>query len=110
MVGPGVDDRLVVLNVPVLKSHSIYGVTAAVKQIGRPPDLETGSQIDDFHIVEEAGRGGIGVVFRAVDVRLDRDVAIKVLNHAGFRSEARFERESKAAGNLSNDYLVSVFS
>ena len=67
--------------------------------------------INEFRVQAEIGRGGVGVVFKAYDPSVERYVAVKVLTHDGsFRSEARFERESKAAGKLRNDHLVSVHS
>jgi hypothetical protein len=58
------------------------------------------------------GRGGMGVVFKALDARLNRVVAIKVLGtqyatDAGARQ--RFEREAKAAAAVSHDHVVPIY-
>ena len=70
-------------------------------------DGDIGS-INHLFIVEEIGRGGAGIVFRGFDPELSRPVAVKVLNNDGFRSEARFERESKIAAKIRSDFIVNV--
>ena len=71
-------------------------------------DGDLGS-INNLFIEYEIGRGGAGIVFRGFDPDLSRPVAVKVLNNDGaFRSEARFERESKIAAKIRSDYVVSV--
>ena len=64
-----------------------------------------GAQLDHYRLVETIGEGGMGVVWRAHDTSLDRDVAIKVLPERLARDEeflARFEREAKAIAALSH--------
>jgi serine/threonine protein kinase/Tfp pilus assembly protein PilF len=71
-----------------------------------------GRTLGHYRIVEKIGAGGMGVVYRAHDERLDRDVAIKVLPEevAGDRSRlARFEREAKALAALNHPNIASVF-
>ena len=75
-----------------------------------PPkrDVDLGS-INGLYIEREIGRGGAGIVFQGFDPELSRAVAIKVLsNVGGFRSDARFKRESKVAAKIRNDHVVSV--
>ncbi|MFT7462672.1 MAG: hypothetical protein ACI9EF_001014 [Pseudohongiellaceae bacterium] len=67
--------------------------------------------LGDYDIVEEIGRGGFGVVYRARQVSLDRPVALKVLyEHKVHTAEelARFEREARAAARLDHPAVVSV--
>ena len=73
--------------------------------------LNPGAMLGNFEIVELLGRGGMGEVWRARDVRLKRDVAIKVLPAAVARDPdriARFEREARAAGALNHPNIVAV--
>ena len=67
----------------------------------------------DYSIVRELGRGGMGVVFLAQDVRLERAVALKVLPTALAGDPAvreRFVREARTAAQLSHPNIVPVYS
>src|SRR6476646_2404112 len=69
-------------------------------------------QLGDYRILREIGRGGMGVVFEAVQESLGRHVALKVLPyHALMQSShlERFRREAKAAGRLHHSNIVPVF-
>jgi serine/threonine protein kinase/WD40 repeat protein/tetratricopeptide (TPR) repeat protein len=72
-----------------------------------PPRLR---QVDEYHILREVGRGGMGVVYEAEDTRLTRRVALKVLatGKAGHALE-RFKREARAAARLHHTNIVPVF-
>src|SRR6185436_5797239 len=66
-----------------------------------------------YEISDEIGRGGMGVVFRARDVRLRRAVAIKLLPpELAFRNEvrSRFLREAQTAAQLSHPNIVPIYS
>jgi len=63
-------------------------------------------------LVDKIGEGGMGVVWRAVDTTLDREVAIKILPDAFAANPdrlARFEREAKLLASLNHPGLASVF-
>ncbi|MEV7771478.1 serine/threonine-protein kinase [Kitasatospora sp. NPDC086791] len=65
-----------------------------------------------FRLEEQLGRGGFGVVWRATDTTIDREVAVKVLlaEHATDREAvSRFVREAKTAGGLNNPHIVTVY-
>lgn len=67
--------------------------------------------IGDCRILGEIARGGSGIVYRARQESLDRDVAVKLIR-ATDRPEhtlRRFERETQALGRLSNRYITGVF-
>jgi serine/threonine protein kinase len=72
--------------------------------------LEDGVRLGDFRIEGRLGAGGMGVVYRARQVSLDRPVALKVLgsalNHEG--DVARFRREAQAIARLNHPGIVGV--
>jgi tetratricopeptide (TPR) repeat protein len=75
-------------------------------------DPLTGAQLDDFRIVREIGRGGMGIVYEALQVSLARRVALKVLS--GERSKSRvlvdrFRREARSMAALHHTNIVPVF-
>lgn len=76
--------------------------------------------IGGYEVRGELGRGGMGVVYRGYDNKLERDVAIKVLESAGEDADAltitshqelleRFKTEAKAIAKLSHPNIVSIF-
>jgi eukaryotic-like serine/threonine-protein kinase len=74
--------------------------------------LAGGTQLGPYRISAQIGAGGMGEVYRAVDTRLGREVAIKVLSRNLSRdAEAlrRFEQEARAAGMLNHPNIVAVF-
>ena len=65
-----------------------------------------------YHVIEELGKGAMGVVYKAHDPRIDRVVALKVLRHDRVTSEdfvQRFLKEAKAVGRLSHPNIVTVY-
>src|SRR5215203_3654773 len=65
----------------------------------------------EYSLQRELGRGGMGVVYLARDVQLDRDVAIKVLPSHLARTSAsreRFLREARTAAGLSHPHIVPI--
>ena len=70
------------------------------------------SQVGDYRILREIGRGGMGVVYEAEQISLGRRVALKVLpGHAvgDRKSLERFRREAKAAARMHHTNIVPVF-
>src|SRR5579871_791518 len=73
------------------------------------PDLRPGSQFGAYRLERELGRGGMGVVFEAVHLALNRRVALKVLPTAGLGQPAhleRFLREAQTAASLHHTNIV----
>src|SRR5439155_8240132 len=67
--------------------------------------------LGEFELLSELGRGGMGVVYRAWQPSLGRQVALKKLLHSGdARAEARFAREIRALGRVEHPHLVKVFT
>jgi eukaryotic-like serine/threonine-protein kinase len=74
--------------------------------------LEAGRRVAGYRIVRELGRGGMGIVYEAVHVDLDRPVALKVLGmHTAPDSTGRrrFLNEAKTAAGLHHTHIVPVF-
>ena len=74
--------------------------------------LTNGTRLGDFQILSLLGAGGMGEVYRARDLRLDRDVAIKVLPRFVSLDPdrlRRFEQEAKAAAALNHPNILAVF-
>jgi len=74
--------------------------------------LTPGTRLGAFEIVGELGAGGMGQVYRARDLKIGREVAIKILSD-GFRSDqdrlARFEREARALGALNHPNIAAIY-
>ncbi len=71
-----------------------------------------GKTLSHYKILEELGRGGMGVVYKGEDTKLHRTVAIKVLPAAALSSDddrARFYREARAAASLSHPNIATVY-
>lgn len=62
-----------------------------------------------YEILTELGRGGMGVVYKARDTRLEREVAIKVLRETAPEVAARLEDEAKTAATLNHPGIVTIF-
>ena len=76
-----------------------------------PPRL--GERVGNYELVRELGRGGMGVVYEARDLNLERQVALKLMLAGLGASEedaARFEVEGKAAARLSHEGIVGVLA
>jgi serine/threonine protein kinase len=78
---------------------------------GSGPEVRPGDTFGGRYVIErELGRGGMGRIFAAHDLRLDRKVAVKVLATAAQPDALRrFEQEARAAGLLNHPNIVSVF-
>lgn len=71
-----------------------------------------GRTVGKYLLSSQLGRGGMGVVFRATDVELDREVAVKLLAHksaADATGLERFLRESRSAARLQHPNVVAVY-
>ena len=67
-------------------------------------------QLHQYVLLDELGRGGMGVVLAAYDRKLGRKVAIKLMKTRAHRdSRARFEREARSMAKLDNPNVVRVY-
>src|SRR2546427_5159300 len=77
-----------------------------------PPSPSIGQALGHYRIVEQIGAGGMGVVYRARDEQLERDVAIKVLPAGTLADDAarkRFRKEALALAKLSHPNIATIF-
>jgi serine/threonine-protein kinase len=78
-----------------------------------PASFEVGSEVAGYRLEEEIGRGGMAVVYRARDVQLGRNVALKLLSPVLALDDAfrqRFIRESRAAAAVDHPYIIPIFA
>jgi len=111
-MGPGVAGLLDRLHV-----HGAWETPAARAggsttggQCRETPPHPTPEQLGGYRILNELGRGGMGIVFKALDEQLDRVVALKVLRpeRSDAASQERFIREARGAATVVHDHVVAV--
>jgi tRNA A-37 threonylcarbamoyl transferase component Bud32/tetratricopeptide (TPR) repeat protein len=83
-------------------THAAPGIT----------DIPAGDRFGDYELLETIGEGGMGVVYRARQIRLNREVALKMIRAGRFSTTGeieRFSREAEAAAGLAHPGIVPVF-
>ena len=74
-------------------------------------DQLIGKEVDNYKILEVIGRGGMGVVFKAMDMNLEKLVALKMIDPFLSRDDnflQRFKTEARALARLENQNIVGV--
>jgi len=74
--------------------------------------LDSGTRIGPYEILAPLGKGGMGEVYRALDTKLERQVAIKILPAAVARDPerlARFDREAKVLASLNHPHIAQIY-
>lgn len=94
---------------------SDHRVEALITQGLLEPCDEPGfpARLGPYKVSEVIGRGGMGVVLKALDPALNRTIVLKILRPEFFneaRALQRFEREAKAAGSLQHPNIITVFA
>jgi serine/threonine protein kinase len=89
------------------------GMPSAHTEIHLPAGPSPPEQLGGYRLVAPIGRGGMGVVYRAEDPRVGRQVAVKVMSaeaaaRPGFRD--RFLREARAQGRVEHDNVVPIYA
>ena len=114
---PGLEDDIRAALEGLELVHGLLGLGSATgsgsgRRGGLDHRIESGRRIAGYRVVRELGRGGMGTVYEAVHVGLDRPVALKVLGvHAAPDSSARrrFLNEARTAAGLHHTHIVPVF-
>src|SRR5262249_42419936 len=78
----------------------------------RGPDLPRPTRIGKFDIMDEVGRGGMGIVYKARQAGLNRLVALKIIRGAGavsLEGRIRFRLEAEAVAQLQHPNIVQIF-
>ena len=77
------------------------------------PDRLVGQEVDGYRILDVLGRGGMGIVYKALDVNLDKVVALKMIVPELAHDEAfvhRFRGEARTLARIDSPHIVSVYA
>jgi eukaryotic-like serine/threonine-protein kinase len=79
-------------------------------EAGETPELGVGTELGHYRIDGVIGRGGMGIVYRATDTKLNRPVAIKflIVAVADPQAQRRFRQEAQTASGLNHPHIVTV--
>lgn len=110
----GKDEQQTLLQWPSEKPQDM--LATGIQAAASGPRLEVGpvplTRVAEYELIKEVGRGGMGVVFKARDVRLNRIVALKMIRGGTLANSdelQRFEKEAAAAAQLHHPNIVGVY-
>jgi serine/threonine-protein kinase len=93
------------------RSDGFLETPAVASPSDATPDAFEGRRIGPYEIVRVIGKGGMGVVYEARDVRLDKTFALKTMNPAAARDakiRLRFEQEARTLARLEDPHVVRI--
>lgn len=96
----------------VVRAHGAVSRSGDGEADERSLDIPPGSKVDHYEVVAPIGQGAMGAVFKAIDVVLQREVALKTPLNAGKRDperRTRFLREARSASKLAHPGIIRVF-
>jgi eukaryotic-like serine/threonine-protein kinase len=110
------DDDPAPVDSPVACPYCGALCTPTVQSLGVTPpvflstdDTDVRPTIPGYQVLDVLGRGGMGVVYKARQVRTDRVVALKVPGHLDLETRVRFTTEAQAAARVSHPHIVQVY-
>jgi serine/threonine protein kinase len=96
----------------LLESDDDYLIERSIQESCEQPQLLTAGQtFSHYEIIRQLGSGGMGEVYLAMDLKLDRKVAVKILNDTFGKHEGnlqRFLQEAKAASSLNHPNVLII--
>jgi hypothetical protein len=97
----------------IIRGQTPPGHTALTVPYGRERPVPRLPELPGYEVIEELGKGGMGIVYKARQIAFDRLVAIKMIRSAAFAGPeevARFHTEARAVGRLDHPHVVRVFT
>lgn len=111
-----VEQQPTLLEWPGAVQRAAAALATGIQAVAGSPRLEVGpvplTRVADYELIKEVGRGGMGVVFKARHVRLNRIVALKMIRGGALANSdelQRFEKEAAAAAQLQHPNIVALY-
>jgi len=112
MLGSGVDRSSESSHIDAASAETVVVPPGTERNAGQSGSGFVGTSFGNYQILEELGRGGMGVVYKARQTGMARDVALKMIRSGRLAAESdvqRFYLEAKAAGRLNHHSIVDVY-